>query len=281
MYSNRFSVRRMCKILRASPSGYYRWLKSPMRDREKIENALLKAIEQVFLSSKRTYGSPRITKELQARNIKCGRHKVAKIMRFNGIKAKAKRKFNRRENAKQTSHMIAPDLVQRKFNPSAINRIWAADMTHIRTREGWTYLSVIMDLCSRRIISWGMSNKQNTVLTKKVLLNALRTRQPDQGLIHHSDRGSQYANHEYQSVLNKLKIKISMGNRKTCYDNAVVESFFHTIKMEHLYWLKLKTRKEAFSAVFNFIERFYNPKRRHSTLNYLSPIDFERGKIVS
>jgi len=252
-----------------------------MRQREEVEALLLQAIERVFLESKKTYGSPRITKELQAEAICCGRHKVARLMRKSGIRAKAKRKFNRRVKNKETHHMIAPDLVRRDFNPLFLNQIWAADMSHIRTREGWVYLAVMMDLSSRRIVGWAMSNKQDTALTLKALKYAVRSRRPKGGLIHHSDRGSQYANHVYQLKLNKYQMKISMGERKTCYDNAVVESFFHTLKTEHLYWQKIQTRKEARTLVFNFIERFYNPKRRHSTLGYISPVDFEKLKNVS
>ena len=202
-------------------------------------------------------------------------------MRENGIRAKAKRKFRRRERCRRSNFTKAPDRVQRRFNPNRINSIWAADLTLVSTREGWCYLAVLMDLCSRRIVAWAISNKQNTTLTKTVLLQALRARKPGQDLIHHSDQGSQYANHEYHAVLNKYGIKASMGERKTCYDNAVVESFFHTLKMEKLYWYRIKTRKEAYRLVFDFIERFYNPRRLHSTLGFKSPIDYEKEMILS
>lgn len=267
----------MCNLLAVSSSGYYQWKRSPMRERKVAELELVAAIQAAHKASRATYGSPRISATLKAQGLACGRHRIARLMREHGIRAKTKRKFRRRENTTPTRYMMTGDLVKRKFNPPVPNQVWAGDLTHIRTQRGWVYLAVVMDLYSRRILGWAMDSKQDTGLTCKATLNAVRSRGSSQGVILHTDRGSQYANHLYQAELKKRGIVPSMGERKTCYDNAVVESFFHSLKMEELYWHTIQSRQHAKQIVFDYIERFYNSKRLHSTLDYLSPIDYEKA----
>ncbi len=246
-----------------------------MRVRKVAEVEILEVIQAVHKESRATYGSPRIAAALKSKGLLCGRHRVARLMREQGIRAKAKRKFRRRENTKPTRYMMAGDLVQRNFNPPAPNQVWAGDLTHIRTQSGWAYLAVVMDLYSRRIVGWALGNKQDAALTRSAMRNAVSARRPPKGIILHTDRGSQYANHEYQAELEEHGIVPSMGERKTCYDNAVVESFFHSIKIEQLYWQKIQSQQHAIQIVFDYIERFYNSKRLHSTLDYQSPIEYE------
>lgn len=268
-------MKAMCRVLGASRSGYYCWLNRSLSDRGKENRELVLLIQDEFLKSRKNYGSPRIAEALKIKGYAYGRNRIARLMRAHQIRAKRRCKFTRYKLATHPFPM-APDLVKRNFNPSKPNEIWATDITQFWTKEGWIYLAAVMDLYSRRIVGWATEKTPSTQLTLKAFSAAIAHRKPNKGLIHHSDRGSQYANHFYQDVLKNHGIAPSMGNRKTCYDNAVIESFFHTLKMEHVHWNTFKSRKEATSSLFDYIELYYNSKRLHSTLGYKSPLQYEK-----
>lgn len=224
---------------------------------------------------KQVYGSPRLTRELCERGIPCGKNRVAGIMKDNGIKAKTKKKFKRTTDS-QHKNPIASDLLGREFTASAPDKTYVTDITYIWTMEGWLYLAVVLDLFSRMIVGWAMSLRINTDLVIEALNMAVLSRRPGKGLIVHSDKGSQYASDTYRLLLSKHGFRQSMGNAGDCYDNAVAESFFHTIKTEWVFFEKYQTRSQAKTSLFDYVETFYNRERRHSTLNYLSPRDYEQ-----
>jgi len=224
---------------------------------------------------KEVYGSPRLTRELRDRGVQCGKNRVARIMKDNGIKAKTKKKFKRTTDS-QHKQPIASDLVGREFTASAPDRIYVTDITYIWTMEGWLYLAVVLDLFSRMVVGWAMSMKINSDLVIDALNMAILSRKPEKGLIAHSDKGSQYASYDYRMLLLKHGFKQSMGSTGDCYDNAVMESFFHTMKTEWVFFEKYQSRSQAKNSIFDYVETFYNRERRHSTLNYLSPWNYEQ-----
>lgn len=264
----------MCRVLGVSVSGYYAWRKKPGSRRDKENVRLVTHIKAVHEESRRTYGSPRIHVELCKRGIRCGKNRVARLMKQRGIQAKHKRKF---KATTDSDHQLPvhENQLNRSFDVSSPNMFWAADITYIWTREGWLYLAVILDLFSRKIIGWSMKERLEKHLTIDALLMALGNRKPVGGVLHHSDRGSQYASKEYQALLNQAGISCSMSRKANCWDNAVVESFFSTLKREWVEGKSYRTREEARADIFYFIETWYNRKRRHSTLGYLSPAEYE------
>ena len=265
----------MCRVLVVSRSGYYRWAgRSPSRQTQENQR-LLERINEIFEKSHKTYGSPRVTEALRAEGTKCGRHRVARIMRSAGIQAKVKKRFRAKGHTGQR-YVGVTDLVNRAFVAKSPNRLWVADMTYIWTREGWAYLAVILDVYSRRIVGWALSHRPTTDLTRRAFERALGQRRIEPGLIHHSDQGAQYANHEYQTMLKQHGVQPSMGCQGDCYDNAMAESFFHTLKTEHTYWKSYQTRQEAEQSLFGYIELFYNARRLHSGVGYKSPLTFEK-----
>jgi len=267
-------VTRICEVLEISRSGYYEWVKERERRQQCQATYLLVKIKEAYEKSRRTYGSRRITVDLRAEGINIGKNKVAKIMHDNGIKAKTKRRYKLTTNS---SHKlpIAPNLL--KISPKAeeADKIWVADITYIWTREGWVYLSSILDTCTRRIVAWKLSQRLTKEFVVATIENAIMQRKPAPGLIFHSDRGRQYASNEVIDLLDKKGIRQSMSSTGNCYDNATAESFFHTLKTELVYFEQYQSRKEAELSIFDYIECFYNRKRRHSALNYLSPEQFE------
>ena len=269
----------MCRVIGISKSGFYRWMQ---RQRENIrpnEQYLLIRIKAIYERSKRTYGSRRITWELKSEGVLCYKNQIVRIMRKYGIKAKTKRKFKQTTDSKHNLK-IAPNLLQRNFYVAEVNKVWVGDITYIWTGEGWLYLSTVIDLCSRRVVAWSLGKRLTKELVTSSLKNAFKTRNPSIGLIFHSDRGSQYASNEFRKVLSDNQAIPSMSRKGDCWDNAVAESFFKTIKSELIYWFNFKTRKEAELRIFEYIEMFYNRYRLHSTINYLSPATFE-NKIIS
>lgn len=266
----------MCRILEVSRSGYYAWLKRPESRRKSQNRKLLKEIRKVYQVSRRTYGSPRITIALQKEGISCGRNRVARLMRENGIAAKTKRKYKATTNSKH-NYPVAENLVNQSFAASRPNHLWVADITYIPTGEGWLYLAAIEDLFQRKIVGWAM----DATMTRQLVLDALRQAvwryRPPAGLIHHSDRGSQYACHDYQQALRDYGMICSMSRKGNCYDNACMESFFGTLKRELIYGSRFKTRAEARQAIFEYIEVFYNRIRLHSALGYMSPVEYEQA----
>lgn len=279
-YEGTFKVGLMCRLFHVSRSGYYVWLKRPKSRRTK-ENEKLKAkILDIFNKSHRTYGAPRIHAELCSNGIPCGRHRAARLMKELGIKAKTKRRFKATTNSKHNLP-VAPNLLDQNFEVTAPNKVWASDITYIATEEGWLYLAVCMDLYSRLVVGWSMADR----ITKQLVIDAFnmaaKNRPEIAGSVHHSDRGSQYASYEFQNILESHNMLCSMSRKGNCYDNAVVESFFHSLKTEWVHHYRYKTRTEAKASIFEYIEIFYNRQRRHSQLNYLSPADYEYWALAA
>jgi len=239
---------------------------------------LLDQIWEVYNQSKQRYGSPRITAELRSKGMKLSKNRVARIMRKHGVKSKIKRRYKVTTNSKHKLP-VAENLVEMKFNPEKANSLWSSDITYIRTREGWLYLAVVLDLWSRSVISWSAERFMDENLVIRTLDKALTIRGKHEGLIFHSDRGSQYASLNVRKLLERNGIRQSMSSKGNCYDNAPVESFFSTLKREMVYRENFKTREEAKQSLFEYIEIFYNRKRKHSSLGYLSPLDFEKLNI--
>ena len=269
-----FPVRLMCRVLEASPSGFYDWLRRPESQRAAEDRALIEKIQAVHNESRRTYGSPRVHASLKAAGYRIGRKRVARLMRENDIRAKAKRKFKVTTDSRH-DHPVVPNRLDRQFMVEAPNTVWLADLSYIWTREGWLYLAVVLDLFSRQVVGWAMDEQMPQELTLAALDMALQRRRPLPGLMHHSDRGSQYAAGAYQKRLAEHGIVCSMSRKGNCWDNAPMESFFHTLKTELVHHRDYLTRDEARRDIFEYIEVFYNRQRRHSTLGYLSPAQFE------
>ena len=270
-YGNTFTLKRMSKALRISRSGYYQWRKRLPSTREKDNERLLGQIREVYNSRRRVYGSPRITAEINSKGIRCGKNRIARIMKANRIRAEIKRGFRRTIDSKHSYALAANLLIHR----SQTERLWVSDITFIPTREGWLYVSAIMNVESRKIIGLSMSNRLSEELTAAALKQAVARQKPPEGLIHHSDRGRQYASYAYQALLRKYGITPSMSRSGNCYDNAYMESFFGTLKRELVYGERYHTREEARLSIFEFVEVFYNRIRRHSALGYRSPEQYE------
>ncbi len=273
--AGQYGVRLMCEVLRVSRSGYYGWLSRPASARAKSDQALLVHIRQIFQESRRTYGYPRVHKELVARGINCGRDRVARLMRQTGLRAVHKRKYR---VTTQSDHKrpVAPNLLQQDFNTETVNQKWLTDITFVPTDEGWLFLAPILDLFSRMVVGWAMESYLDRRLTLKALQMALAWRRPPAGFLHHSDRGGQYASDDYQALLSAHGALISMSRKGNVYDNSPMESFFATLKAELVHRRRYSTRAEAKADIFEYIEAFYNRRRRHSALGYVSPIEFER-----
>ena len=267
-------VKHLCAVLQVSRSAYYSWHQSGLTMREQHDQELLERISQIHQQSRRTYGSPRIWHALRQQGIRCSRKRIARLMHLHGIRAKMVRKFKVTTRSRFTQ-VMAPDLVQRQFIIHQPNRVWTSDITYIWTREGWAYLAVVLDLCSRMIVGWEVSSRLTASLVTTAVERALFWRNPAENLILHSDRGSQYASTELRSLAKEQMIHLSMGRTGSCYDNAVTESFFHTLKTEHIYFHHYETRQDARMSIFEYIETFYNQQRLHSTLGNVSPMQFE------
>jgi putative transposase len=263
-----------CAVLGVSRAGFYAWRGRPLSTRAVADQQLAVAVAVIFAESRQRYGSPRVHYELGERQQHVGRKRVARLMRAQGLRARARRRFRTTTDSQHTLP-IAPNVLARRFATPAPNTVWVTDMTYLWTLEGWLYLVVILDLFSRRVVGWAMNERMTRQLTLDALTMALTHRQPARGLIHHSDRGSQYASHEYRQRLAAHGIVCSMSRRGDCWDNAVAESFFSTLKLELAYETAWQRRAEARADVFEYLEVFYNGQRRHSALGYLSPVAFE------
>ncbi len=270
----------MCKLLEVSRSGFYAWLRRGESRRSRENRRLTALIRQEHEESRETYGSPRIHAALKARGERCGLNRVARLMRKEGIRSKVKRKFRKTTNSRH-AHPVAENLLSWGFRPNDPNQVWASDITYIWTDEGWLYLAVTMDLYSRLIVGWSMSETMPASLVVNALSMAIDRRSPPSGLIHHSDRGVQYAAGAFQGLLERNDIRCSMSGKGNCYDNAAKESFFHTLKTELVHHEHYRTREEARASLFEYIEVFYNRQRLHSTLGYLSPSAFESRQRVA
>ncbi len=274
-----FSIVRMASALNVHRGGYYKWTKHPITKRELENIQLTKMIKGIFFEYKHRYGSPRISKELKEQGITCSKNRVCKLMKKENLIPRARRKFKVTTDSNHNLK-ISPDLVKRDFNPSKPNRLWVSDLTYIRTKAGWLYLCVILDLFSRKVVGWSMDKKMKTPMFIKALDMAKENRSPDSSVIFHSDRGVQYASDAFRQRLTKYNMTQSMSRQGNCLDNAAAESFFHTLKVEEVYGQSYETRQEAKSCIFEYIEVFYNRKRRHSYLGLESPQVFENRYMV-
>jgi putative transposase len=269
-----FPIKRLCQVLEVSSSGYFAWRSRPASPRQREDLVLLAHIRSAYRLSNETYGSPRMTRELQDEGLKVGRRRTARLMRENGLKARQTRRFKRTTDSHH-AFPVAPNLLDQDFSAERPNQKWNADISYLWTSEGWLYLAVVLDLFARRVVGWAVSDRLHKELALEALRKALAIRQPREGLTHHSDRGSQYCSVEYRAMLKKYGIAISSG-KGNCYDNSVVETFFKTLKSEMVWRTVFQTRAGAKDAISRYIDGFYNPVRRHSTLDYVSPVQFER-----
>jgi putative transposase len=270
-----FRVTLMVRVLNVSPSGYYAWRRRPTSPREMANRQLVHQIEAVYNDNRGVYGSPRIYREVKEQGVACSENRIARLMRLRGVQAKQVRRFTV-TTKRHRVHRAAPNLLNRDFGADRPDRKWLADITYIATGEGWLYLAAILDLYTRRIVGWAMSDRMTSDLSISALEMALLQRQPRSGLLHHSDQGSQYTGKAYQARLKARDIRASMNGAGSCYDNAPMESFFGTLKRELVYHCVYHTRDEARVDLFSYIESFYNRHRRHSALGYRTPEAHER-----
>lgn len=274
-----FKITVMCRVLGVGRSGYYAWRQRPVSAQEMANQDLTQQIKDIHQQSHQTYGSPRIQAELADNGVRCGHNRVARLMRQADLQAKQCRKFKVTTTDSSHQYPVAPNRLNQDFSASRANEKWLADITYIPTDQGWLYLATVLDLYSRRIVGWAMSDSLHRQLVLDALLMAVQTRQPLPGLLHHSDRGSQYASDEYQALLTKFGMHASMSRTANCYDNAPMESFFGSLKTEWVHHHHYHTRAEAKTDIFEYIEVFYNRFRRHSALDYQSPVGFEQVPI--
>ena len=265
----------MCQVLNVSTSGYYAWRKRPPSAREMANQELIQEIKTVYDDSSGTYGSPRIYRQLKAQGETCSENRIARLMRLRGLGAKRGRKF-KSTTKRNKAHPVAPNLLMRDFETERPNQKWLADITYISTQEGWLYLAAVLDLYTRRIVGWAMAKRMTGDLTIAALNMAIRQHRPGPGLIHHSDQGSQYTDRRYQALLKNHGIQVSMNSVGSWYDNAPMESFFGTLKSELVYHQVYHSRSEAKSQLFFYIESFYNRRRLHSALGYVSPDAYQQ-----
>ena len=267
-------VRVQCSVLEVTPSGYYAWKKNPLSRRAEKDAKLRPIIQRTFDTYKGIYGSPRITVEVKAQGHRANHKQVERLMQEMGLNARPPKRHVVTTNSKH-GDPIAPDLLQQQFSAEKPNEKWVGDITYIETGEGWLYLATVLDLYSRKIVGWAFSDSLATPIVSDALAMAVRQRKPTGALIFHSDRGCQYASAAYRTALTLAKITPSMSRKGCCYDNAVAESFFHSLKTEWVRGRCYATRATAQLSIFSYIETFYNRVRRHSTINYLSPNDYE------
>jgi transposase InsO family protein len=274
-HAEQFCVQRMCRVLEVQRSGYYAWRHRSPSTRSQANQALMELIRAEHQASRKTYGSPRIHVVLRRKGVACGRHRVARLMRQDGLCARRRHKTHPITTQRQPGVVPAPNRLNREFSAPAPNCKWVSDFTYIDTDEGWLYLAIVLDLFSRKVIGWAMSETMDTALVETALRMALLVRQPPAGLLHHSDQGRQYTSDAYLKCLAAASSQLSMSRVGNCYDNAVMESFFSTLKTECV-TAPFATRAMAHTTIFEYMEVWYNRQRLHSTLGYYSPVDFEK-----
>lgn len=268
----------LCRLLGVTSQGFYAWRKRSPSQRELSNRALSAQIRVIHAESKRRYGSPRVHDELKAQGQTIGRNRVARLMRQDGLRAKAARKFRATTDSAH-GKSVAPELLKQNFKVNAPNRVWVGDITYLWTDEGWMYLAVFIDLYSRLVVGWALGTRLDASLVTTALCRACVRRRPAPGLIVHTDQGVQYTSDAFSRALNRVHAIASMSRRGCCWDNAVAESFFHSLKVEAVYGLRFESRREMEYEVFDYIERFYNRVRRHSHIGRISPLDFENRNL--
>jgi putative transposase len=271
-----YRLGKMCKMLEVSRSGYHNYVRRKMSQRQLENQMLLERIRRIHHLSRGLYGSPKIYQELRKLGLNYNKKRIVRIMRINGIRAKTKRKYKRTTDSNH-SYPVAGNILGQDFNTTVLNKVWVSDITYIWTKEGWLYLCCILDLCSRMIVGWHIDITLSSSLVITALSQTITNRGENPGIIFHSDRGSQYASEEVRKYLQGYKIIQSMSRKGNCYDNAVMESFFHTLKTELVSFENFQTRDEAKIKIFDYIEIFYNRQRSHSSIGYLTPEEFERN----
>jgi len=277
-HRSEFPVVLMCRVLGVARSGYYAWRKREPSARARSNERLRLEVRAIHRATRERYGSPRVHAELRARGERVSRKRVARLMRQDGLRGRKRRRFRTTTNSRH-ANPVAPNVLERRFSVEEIagpDRVWAADITYVPTREGWLYLAVVLDLASRLVVGWSMGETLESTLAVRALEMALHGRQPGEGLLHHSDRGVQYASYEYRALLEGREVVASMSRKGNCWDNAVAESFFATVEIELLQGADWHTRNQARRAIFEFIEVWYNRQRRHSSLGYLTPAEFDK-----
>lgn len=278
-HAEEYPVRRQCQVLEVAESGYYAWLHAQPSARQQMDDQLLSDIQAIYHQHRRLYGSPRIHAELKKRGWQCSRKRVARLMRQAHLRSVRQRSPRVQTTDSKHAYPVASNLLDRQFEAQRPNQKWVSDITYIPTQNGWLYLAAVLDLFSRRIVGWAMSAHCDAALTQNALGMALSQRQPAADLLHHSDRGSQYAAHDYQALLAQHHITVSMSRTGNCYDNAVMESFFRTLKAECVDLYVFHSRTHARSVIFVFLEVYYNRQRLHSTLGYCTPAAFEAAFV--
>ena len=275
------AVSAACAALEVSRSAYYQWSRQTPSVRQRRDAELGERIARIHDESRGTYGAPRVHQELRHQGIVCGHKRVARLMSLGGLAGRFKRRFKRTTVADPAAQDLAPDRVQRGFLPDslALNQVWVGDISYLRTWEGWSYLATVIDLASRRVVGFALADHMRTSLVKEALQMALKARRPPPGLIFHSDRGSQYTAREFRQLLAEAQLVQSLSRPRQCWDNAVAESFFSTLKTELIYRQAWPTRAAVCHAVFEFIEVFYNRRRLHSSLGYRSPVEYESLRV--
>ena len=277
--SDDYPVKSLCEVLKVSRSGYYQWRTVPNSVRARQEALMQERIAQIHRASRGTYGSPRVAAVLRKEGHSIGRHRVARLMRETGLQGRQRLRYRVRTTDSNHDQPVAPNRLKVADRPTRIDEVWVSDITYVPTQEGWLYLAGVLDLYSRRLIGWAMGSGLETALQLAALLMALRHRRPPAGVVHHSDRGCQYASSVYRSALAANGCVASMSRRGNCYDNAAMEAFWSTLKHELVYRRDFRTRAEATTAIFDYIESFYNRVRLHSALGYQSPLDYEANLI--
>jgi len=279
-HTSMYPVEKMAKVLGVSRAGYYQYINRKESSIICKNKDLLVKIKAISKESRHTYGSPRIHAALNQQGEDCSRKRVAKIMREHGIRAKTRKKWKATARGSKDLSRIAPNLLNQNFKVDIANTIWVMDITYVPTKEGWLYVSTVLDLYSRKIVGLSMSSRADTSLVLKSLRQAVIHRKPSKGLIIHSDRGCQYTSDAYIDYAKTSGFILSMSAKGNCYDNAAMETFFHTLKTEHVFFCNYLTREEAIASIFEYIEVFYNRQRLHSSLNYMSPVGFEMKQQV-
>jgi len=270
----------MCKVLEVSRSGYYSYLKSRKKTNGVELVELMALVKEIHRESKGAYGSRRMSRGLRERGYDIGRYRARTLMKMAGVSVKSKKRYKVTTDSRH-GYPVAPNILNRQFDVAAPDRVWVSDITYLWTKEGWMYLAVVMDLYSRKIVGWSIDKRMTQELAKNALIMASGRRKPGDGLIHHSDRGSQYAAYAYQDLLVEHSMICSMSRKGDCWDNAVIESFFGTLKRERVHLMRYETRMEAKKDIVDYIEMFYNCRRLHSYLGYVSPNQFEKGAILT